>query len=217
MKKLAIGCGLVVLLLGIGAAVAGYYVYRQVGSAVAQFAEFAEVPDLERRVANQQPFTPPASGELTREQVERLVRVQRLVRDELGVRIAAVESRYETLLEQQEASIRDLPQVIAVYRDLAGTWMDAKRRQVEALNETGFSLAEYRWVRRQAYAALGVPFVDVDVSRLIEEARRGESADEAAASGQPAVHAAPVEANTRVVDAFRPALEENAPLAALGL
>ena len=217
MKKLAIGCGLVVLLLGIAAAVAAYLAYRQIGGAVAQFAAFAEVPDLERTVANQQPFTPPASGELTRDQVDRLVRVQGLVREELGTRISAMESRYKSMFDKEQASVTDLPQLIAAYRDLAGTWMDAKRRQVRALNETGFSLAEYRWVRQQAYAALGVPFVEVDVSRVIEDVRSGRTPAAPAVQGPSTGNTPPVEANTSIVDGHRQALEQNVALAALGL
>jgi hypothetical protein len=215
MKKLAIGCGVVILLVGVAGAVASYYLYRQIGGAVAQLSEFAQVPDLERGVTNQQTFTPPASGDLTREQVERLVRVQGLIREHLGTSIAAMESRYKTLLEREQATVRDLPQLIGVYRDLAGTWMEAKRRQVAALNETGFSLDEYRWVRDRAYAALDIPFVDVDVSRLIEGIDSGRPPEEVTRpqTGEP--DRSPV--NEGLVGAFRRQLEENVALAALGL
>ena len=50
MKKLAIGCGVVVLLLAVGAAVGSYLVYRKVSTTFSGFAELARVPDLERSV-----------------------------------------------------------------------------------------------------------------------------------------------------------------------
>ena len=215
MKKFAIGCGVIILLFGVAGAVASYYLYRQIGGAVAQLSEFAQVPDIERGVTNRRAFTPPASGALTREQVERLVRVQGRIREHLGTSITAMESRYKTLLDREQATVRDLPQLIGVYRDLAGTWMEAKRRQVEALNETGFSLEEYRWVREQAYAALGVPFVDVDVSRLIEGINSGQSPEEPARPEDEESRTSPE--NEGLVGAFRRQLEENVALAALGL
>nr|MBA3231297.1 hypothetical protein [Acidobacteriota bacterium] len=156
MKKLALGCGVVVLLLAIAGAGVAYYVYRQIGATITQFAEFAQVPDLERGVRNRAAFTPPVSGELTEQQVERLVRVQNRIRERLGERFAEFEQRHKTLLEKDRANALDLPEVFAMYRGLATAWMDAKRQQVEALNEVSFSLEEYRWVRDRSYSALGL-------------------------------------------------------------
>src|SRR5215207_7565342 len=87
MKKLAIGCGIALLLTGMAAAGVAYYIYRQVGSTITQFAELGKVPDLERGVRNQSRFEPPASGELTDSQVARLIAVQSAVRQKLGERM----------------------------------------------------------------------------------------------------------------------------------
>ena len=70
MKKLAIGCGVVVLVLGVAGAGVAFYLYRQVSSTISQFAELGQVPDLERSVRNREPFTPPASEELTDSQID---------------------------------------------------------------------------------------------------------------------------------------------------
>lgn len=215
MKKLAIGCGIIVLLLGVAAAAVSYYVYRQIGTTVAQFAELAQAGEIERGVRNRGPYTAPASGELTRDQVERLVRVQGRVRDHLGARFADLEARHRTLLEKEQADALDLPQILAVYRDLASTWLDAKRRQVEALNEVNFSLDEYRWVRERAYAALGVPFVELDITRLMDEA--GSWSDGDPDEEQDAFGADDPGANATLVAPFRKRLEENVALASLGL
>src|SRR5687768_5074855 len=133
MKKLAIGCGLAILITGIAAAGVAYYVYRQVSSTVAQFAELAQIPDLERTIRNKTTFTPPSTAELTETQVQKLVQVQTAVRNRLGERMASFEAKYKTLLEKKEASLADTAAIIAAYRDLASTWMDAKRSQIEAL------------------------------------------------------------------------------------
>ena len=57
---------------------------------------------------------------------------------------------------------------------MATGWLDAKRAQVDALNEVGLSLEEYRWIRSEAYRALGVPFIDVDFARIAEQTRSGQ-------------------------------------------
>ena len=48
MKKVAIGCGIALLLTGMAAAGVAYYVYRQVASTFTQFAELGKVPEIER-------------------------------------------------------------------------------------------------------------------------------------------------------------------------
>src|SRR5918993_1442858 len=153
MKKLAIGCGLVLLLTGIVAAGAAFFVYRQVSSTIAQFSGFADLPELEDGVRNKSPYRPPASDELTDSQLEKLAQVQTTVRQRLGRKITEFEAKYKVLLDKQNATVVDVPAVIAAYGDLAATWMDAKRGQIEALNTAGLSLEEYRWIREQAYRA----------------------------------------------------------------
>jgi hypothetical protein len=215
VKKIAIGCGLVVVLLAAAAAIGSYLVYRKVSTAFGDFAQLAAVPELERSVRNQSPFTPSSSGELTDAQVQRLMRVQATVRATLGAKGAELEQKYKTLLEKDKATALDLPALISAYRDLAVSYLDAKRAQVEALNEAGFSIAEYRWVRRQAYAALGMPMMDVDVAKIVEDVRSGRT------PGEPE-RPAPIgptgpAANQDLVKPHRKALEDNAGLAFFGL
>jgi uncharacterized membrane protein len=216
MKKLAIGCGIVVLVLGIVGAGAAYYLYRQVSSTVAQFAELGEIPDLERNVRNQAPFTPPASEELTDSQVQKLVQVQSEVRRRIGERIKEFEAKYKTLAEKNDANIADAPALLRAYGDIARTWLDAKRGQIEALNATGLSLDEYRWIRDQAYRALGQPFVDLDIAKIVDEARRG-IASETAGQLRGSMGPAGPESNRALIERFKKELEENLALASFGL
>lgn len=216
MKKLALGCGIVLLLLGVAAAGLAYYVYRQVAPTIAQFREFSQVPDLERNVRNRETFTPPATGELTERQIERLVQVQNRVRERLGDRFAELEQRHKALLEKAKAQAVDIPEIMTIYRGIASAWMDAKRQQVDALNEASFSLEEYRWVRERAYRALGQPFVEIDVSKIIEDIKQGvTSVDTTALKG--ALGTDSKDPNASVVAKFKEFLEKNAALATLGL
>src|SRR6185437_1261016 len=145
MKKLAVGCAVILGVGAAGAAAASYYAYHKVTSAVAGFAELGTLPELERSVRRQDPYTPPASGEPSRAQVQRLLQVQQAVRTRLGARAEEIERRYRKLLAKDSATVVDAPEIISAYRDLAAAYVDAKRAQVDALNRAGFSLEEYRW------------------------------------------------------------------------
>ncbi len=149
MKKLAIGCGIVLLLIGIVVAGAGYYAYRQASSMFAQLRELDRVPEIERSVRVKTTYVPPATGELTASQVERLVKVQALVRQRLGQRFSELETKYKALIDKKDATIVDVPALLGAYRDMAAAWMEAKRSQVDGLNAVDMSLEEYKWIREQ--------------------------------------------------------------------
>jgi hypothetical protein len=215
MKKLAIGCGVLLVLGMVGVGGASYVAYRRVSSTFEGFAELGSLPELERSVRNQRPFEPPASGEPSREQVEQLLEIQQAVRARLGERADQIEYRYRRLLAKDSATAVDLPELISAYRDLAAAYVDAKRAQVGALNQADLSLEEYRWTRSRAYAALGMSLMDVDVSRIIEDVKDGrQPAGPAyrlteASTGSPAVR--------KLVEPHRKALEANVGLAFFGL
>ena len=175
MKKLAIGCGVVLVVLMVCGAVGSYLVYHKVRSTIAGFAELGKIPEIERSVRNKTPYVPPSNGELSQAQLQRYLAVQQTVRAHLGAQAKVLEQNYHRLLSKQQATALDMPELVAAYRDLAGVYLDGKRAQVEALNQAGFSLDEYRWVRTQSYAALGVPMMDFDVSRMIEDAKAGRT------------------------------------------
>jgi hypothetical protein len=215
MKKLAIGCGVLLLLGMVGAGGASYYAYHKVSSAFAGFAELGSLPQLERSVQNQRPFVPPAAGEPSQAQIDGLLEIQGNVRTRLGARADEIEHRYQRLLAKDSVTALDAPELISAYRDLAGAYMDGKRAQVDALNRAGMSLEEYRWIRSRTYGALGMPLVEVDVSRVIEDVKAGR---------QPATLASPLTTTTPVspalrtrVEPHRKDLEANIGLAFFGL
>jgi hypothetical protein len=216
MKKLAIGCLVVVVLACIVMGGLAYYAYLRVQSTVAQFAELAQVPEIERQIRIKDPFVPPASEELTSAQLERMLRVQATVRQRLGARMADMEKQYKTMSEKDHPGLADLPTLIAAYRDLAATWLDAKRSQVEALNEVGLSLEEYHWIRDQAYRALGIPYVDLDIGKIADDMRSGRTSTDPGRLRGSMGPAGP-ESNRTLVEAFKKQLENNVAFASFGL
>lgn len=173
MKKLLIGCAVFVGLCMVGGAVGSYFLYHKVRTAIGGFTQLAKVPEIERSVRNQAPYEAPASGELTKAQVERYYRVQQAIRANLGARGLQMQEKYKSLLAKKEATAIDAPQLVAAYSDLASGYVDAKRVQVQALNDAGISLGEYRWIRTQIYAALGFPMMDMDIAQMVENAKAG--------------------------------------------
>jgi hypothetical protein len=215
MKKLAIGCAVLLLIGFVGAGGASYYAYHKVTSAISGFAELGTLPELEKSVRKQGPYTPPPAGEPSPQQVDRLLGVQQAVRARLGARADEIEHRYHKLLAKDSATVVDAPELISAYRDLAAAYMDAKRAQVEALNAAGLSLEEYRWTRSQVYAALGMPIMDLDVVGMIDDVKQGRQP--AAPSYRMAVGPSGSPAVQKLVEPHRKALEANAGLAFFGL
>ena len=221
MNKLAIGC-VGFLAVGIsGAAGASYYAYHKVTSVVAPVAELGSLGEIEQAV-RRGPYKPPASGEPSRAQVQRVMEVQKAVRARLGTRADEFYRRYRKYFEPEHgapvpvgSAVDSAMLGLRMSLDLAGIFMDGKRAQVDALKGAGMSVEEYSWTRAQMYAALGVPFMEIDIPRIVAEAQKGRPPaphayhliDEPA--GSPAVK--------KLVEPHRKVLEENVGLAFFGL
>ena len=217
MKKLAIGCGVVVLVLGIVVVGVGYYGYMKVRGTVTQLAELSKVPEIEREVRIRTSYTAPPSGELTASQVEKFMQVQTRVRDRLGANFATFQRTYQSLADKKQATAADLPALLSAYRDLAAMYLDAKRTQVEALNSAGLSLEEYRWIRSSAYQAIGAPYLDVDFARIAADAKAGMQSATAPGSFEGAFRGPAPAGNVKLVEKFKKQLEDNLALASFGL
>jgi hypothetical protein len=221
MKKLAIGCGILLVVLLVGGAVATHFIYKKVKSTVAEFSALGEIPAIERTVRNSATFSPPESGELTQAQVARFVKVQEQVRALLGSRFDEFKTKYAELskrMDKGEGTVFDATAVLGAYKDLARTYLDAKKAQVDALNASNFSLSEYHWVRQQAYAAIGMPVMDVDVSKIVNEITSGQPPTEQHAPHVGgAIGPSGPEVNKTLVAPHKKTLEDNAALSFFGL
>lgn len=166
-KKLLIGC-LVLGVVGIIAAgIAGYYfVYRPARDYIAGFAEVAQVVELNDQVENQQPFTAPPDNLLTEAQVTAFVAVQRRMVTDLGSVLDELQAKYQAYGEGD--SRPGLGELLGAWRDLKDLVLQAKRIQVEALNQAGLSVEEYRWIRSRFYQALGAEFFSLNLEKIAE-------------------------------------------------
>jgi hypothetical protein len=222
MKKVAIGCAVLLVLGVVGAAGASYFAYHKVTSAVAPLSELGSLAGIERSIRKQEPYTPPASGDPSPAQVERLLEVQRAVRARLGARADEFYNRYRRYFEPVDGATVPLGGAVdsalvglRMSLDLAGLYVDGKRAQVDALNRADLSLGEYRWTRSRVYAALGVPLLEVDIPGIIADVKEGRQPATPAyqmtegPTGSPTVR--------KLVEPHRKVLEENVGLAFFGL
>ena len=159
MGKFLGGCAIVVVVLVLGAAVGGYFIfvkpYTDMAGQVVAYGE--EYQALEASVDNQAPYRAPPDQAITESQLQQLLAVHAHMRERLAGDLETLETRYRQLEEERERGDRELGlrDMMGAYRDLGELYMEGKRAQVEALNDQGLSLAEYHWIRNQVYAALG--------------------------------------------------------------
>ncbi len=171
MKKLAIGCAVVIVLCMIGFGAVAYYVYYKAHQYMASMQEFAQ---LDTKITNTASFPPPVNGELTEDQVRRFVSVQESIRTKLGPRLEELSARQKQFEQLQKSEHRDasVSEVMTAVASLMGLMKDAKTAQVDALNASHFSLKEYSWVRGQVYAAAGMAFAQVNFKQLQDLAKQ---------------------------------------------
>jgi len=191
MKKLLVGCLVILVLGGIVVAVGSYILYRAASPLIQDARNYYEgmsqLPEIERQIENTSAHTPPASGELTEDQVERFVRVQQHMRKSLGQRMTAIEEKYKHLKANSDSNVQvGITDLLSGLRDITNIYVDARRYQVEALNAERFSQEEYSWVRDRMFQAAGMEVGSrIDVEKLEEAVRRGTGIEDIRADRLP--------------------------------
>lgn len=180
MKKFAIGCLVVLVIVGIVGGIGLYVAYDRYLKPGVELAnsvkELGRLADIEKRVANKASFSAPEGGELTQAMVDRFVAVQKGMESKLGSRLDLLKTKYDELdrslkSEKRDASFRE---VATAMKDLADIVMVAKEAQVEALNHAAFSVEEYQWVRGQVYAAAGMTTAGLDLRKMADGLKAGD-------------------------------------------
>jgi len=218
MKKLAIGCGVVLVVCVLGATVAGYFLYMKARSLVQPFQQIAEIAKLDKNVANEAPFRAPANGELTEDLVRRFVSVQESMTARLGKRVEELTAKQNEFQRRQQSEHRDATAAEAwtVLTDMMGLVLQAKNAQVDALNQSRFSLKEYYWVRGKVYAAAGMSIAELNFRDLPDAIKEGGGAANMSHQLPEADDEVPPR-NKELVKPYLEKLKEWAPFAFFGL
>lgn len=215
MKK---GCALIGLIL---LAFAGWFGYKAFIEPNRSYLDvLTEITGLEANEAVGTPFTPPADGLLTADQVERFVAVQTSMMDHLRSIGHAWAERGE--LVQESGGIQGLHGVLSSSPEAARDYLNVKKVQVEALEREGFTPSEYSWVRRRIWPALGVDELNVAWSEILDFARERQNELRIGPLPIPQdlgdrMERAVPEANVHLVSAHEAELRKAIALAALGL
>ena len=210
-NPLLVGCLVAVAVVVLAAAAAAYYFFGRPALAVYSASrDIARIQRLDNGVTNRATFTPPNDDLLTQQQLDRYLAVTRQVRDGLQSEMAILVERYSQI------SIGSaIAPALAGFRQASSAWAEilklvvkAKETQVAAINQGGFSLSEYRWVRTQVMNAAGIPLVEVDFNTLVRLARNQSLS---------APTVTPPQANVDLVAPHATELSRIAPLAVFGL
>lgn len=212
---------MIVVLGGVLAAVAGFYLYRTASGVVENARNYlegmSELGELEKQITSRSPYAAPASGELTDAQMERFARVQASVRAALGERVNEIEKKYEHLKAnadtQQQLSLRE---VIGALQEITSLFVQTRRFQVNALNQEGFSQSEYSWVRDRVFQAAGMEVTAMlDLKKIEDAVREGTGIENIGAPKVPSPNVP--EKNRALVKRYLTKMDEWLPLAFFGL
>jgi hypothetical protein len=148
------------------------------------------------------------------------VKVQESMQARLGARSTELKAKYDQLDKARKGEGRSpsLTEVLGALKDLSGVIVEGKRAQVDALNQAGFSLEEYTWVRGQVYSAAGLTLAqlnlkDLDFQKIAEAAKSGSEAPMEKATTDQEVP----ERNKELVKPYAAKLQEWMALAFFGL
>jgi hypothetical protein len=220
VKRFLTGCLIVLVLAGILFAVGGYILYRTASPVIENARNYlsglTEPGELAKQVKNQAPYLPPASGELSDAQVQRFARVQDSVGSALGQRMKQIEEKYKQL--QPDAKTNRQPSfgdVLSALGDTASIVVQARRYQVDALNQEGFSQAEYSWVRDKVFQAAGQEVVNIiDLKKIEDAVRQGTGIEGVKAPPLPKIDVPPK--NRELVKPYFDRMDGWIPLAFFG-
>ncbi len=215
MKKLAIGCGVIALVLVVGATVAMYVVAHKARSYLSESGTLAALQTMGKGVTNMAPYTPPANGELTADMVRRFAAVEDAMIAKLGPRFWEIAAMQDEMLRRERAENRkstpaeDFKNVTA----MMGFIVQAEGAWVDALNQQRFSMDEYQWVRGRVWAASGLDVFELtsrDVSAAVSGGGRATRPIASSADSVPA-------RNRDLVAPYLPKMKNWAVLAFFGL
>ncbi len=170
LRNVLFGClAVFVLVLGVGGFLAYRFVYQPIRNVAANVMELENLTKLNEEIRSRVEFVAPEGNILTQEQVDRFMNVQQGMRETLQGTFGQLEQKYKDIEAQTENQAMNIRQLFGAYSDLFKLIVEAKQVQVQQLNEYGFSLPEYQWVKEQVLGASGFPIAGFDLSQIMNE------------------------------------------------
>lgn len=133
-----------------------------------------DIHQVNERIENRDAYTPSEPGALDQSQVERFVAAQRRINERLEEKLTGLQNQYDDLRETWQDREPTLREMMTAGSDLLQLYAEAKTIQVDALNAQGFSLEEYRHVRRAFYQALGHELMPYNLDAIAAAVGEGQ-------------------------------------------
>ena len=73
-----------------------------------------------------------------------------------------------------EGSSPGIGDILGAWQDIQSLIREVKEAQVEAINQQGLSIEEYRWVRTEFYQALGSNVASLALEQIAEAVKSGD-------------------------------------------
>ena len=170
-RNLVLGLAGILLLLAVFAVLVSQMVVRPARAMVQGLAEIAK---LDQQVLSTREYLA-ASDTLRSDDFYRVLRVHRQVKQGLGARFAGIEPRLRQLTQQSIGQLQlDYRKALDLFRDQGRLLVEAKKIQVEALNQQNLSVAQYRALHKQIYSSLHLGVPELNAQELLRQVARGE-------------------------------------------
>ena len=179
MKNFAIGClAVFVLVAGVG----GFFFYQRVykpfiAPTVQGVQQMAQMEELNKEIKNTSRFVAPSNGELNETQVADYMTAIKFMREDLQDDYDIMKAKFEELDAKADSNngIEGIKDIAEVYSQLLSTVTEAKKSQVKAINDIGYSLDEYNWVRESVMTAAGLSAYSFGLDQLAQAAEQDGS------------------------------------------
>ena len=157
MKKFAIGCLVVfILVFVIGGFAAYQFLIKPSMGIIQDFQGLAELDELNNNILNQYAFNIPSNNELTEQQVTDYVGTLRFIREDLQDDYEVLRKEFTSLDGISGNIFGNIQNITGISQDLIGTVKEAKLSEIKAINNIDYSLEEYTWVRERVLEAAGL-------------------------------------------------------------
>jgi len=168
-KKIVAGCALaggIALALLLAAVTGTYFVIRRVTGPLPYLGAAAA---LDRKAMGPLEFRPPASGELTEEQVKAFLAIEREVESRLGENLAELRAKSEDLIREsrQGTAALSVRPTLSALNPIGRTFLHAKTTQFDALSRTAVAREEFEWTRQQLYHAAAIEAWQLDFADVL--------------------------------------------------